>query len=299
LRVTELRHELRQTSSVNRKYNVQQGWQVSLAKALQIGALSDAGKVRQHNEDCLSASAHTGMIVLADGMGGYNAGEVASGLATTLLVRGIEAAWPALACKLPREQGKRRAEQLLSDEIQLVNEAIYRKAHSDPRCAGMGTTLVAGLFHDNFLAVAHIGDSRLYRLRGQSFIQVTRDHSLLQEQLDSGLISIEEARHSHNRNFVTRALGVDAVAEPEINCYDVVPGDVYLFCSDGLNDPLDDEAIRGMLLQLGSQPEIAARQLVQAANDNGGRDNISVVVVKVLCDFDIKSNDRVNQLSDQ
>lgn len=258
---------------------------MDLSRALQIESMSDAGKVRAHNEDSLIAKAERGMVVLADGMGGYKAGEVASGLATALLARGIEAVWPAMAGNVAREQRKLRAEQLLREEIQLANEAIYRKAKNDPQCSGMGTTLVAGVFHDNFVAVAHIGDSRLYRLRGGALMQVTRDHSLLQEQLDNGLISAEEARHSHNKNFVTRALGVDPVAEPEVNCYDVLPGDVYLFCSDGLNDAVDDEAIQLTLAKFADAPADAASQLVQAANDNGGRDNISVVVVRVVHEF--------------
>jgi PPM family protein phosphatase len=258
---------------------------VDLSRALQIEGLSDAGKVRPHNEDCIVFKVERGMAVLADGMGGYNAGEVASGLATALLARGIESVWPASVANATRDESMQTAERLLREEIQLANEAIYRKAENDPNCAGMGTTLVAGLFYDNFLTVAHIGDSRLYRLREHALSQVTRDHSLLQEQLDNGFISVEEARHSHNKNLVTRALGVEPFAEPEVNCYEVLPGDLYLFCSDGLNDAVSDENIRRMLDSLAGQPIEAVRQLVQAANDNGGRDNISVVVVKVLTEF--------------
>lgn len=258
---------------------------MDLSKALLMNSLSDAGKIRPLNEDCVSTRPNRGIVVLADGMGGYNAGEVASALAVALITRGIESAWPQVAADCPREDSKLKAEKLFRDQIQLANEAIYRKAQQDPNCSGMGTTLVMGLFHDNFLAVAHVGDSRLYRLRGGTLSQVTRDHSLLQEQLDTGLISSEEARVSNNKNYVTRALGVDPVAEPDVACYEVLPGDIYLFCSDGLNDLISDEEIRLTLIKWIERPVMAARQLVQAANDSGGRDNISVVVVKVIREF--------------
>ena len=260
---------------------------MDLSETLLTESLSDPGKVRPLNEDSISTRPQRGIVVLADGMGGYNAGEVASALAAALITRGIEAAWPQAAEGSSREESKAKAEKLFRDEIQFANESIYRKAQQDPNCSGMGTTLVAGLFHDNFIAVSHIGDSRLYRLRGGNLSQMTRDHSLLQEQLDAGLISVEDAKVSNNKNYVTRALGVDPVAEPEVHCYEVLPGDVYLFCSDGLNDLVSDEEIQLTLMAWADRPSIAASQLVRAANDNGGRDNISVVVVKVLREFGV------------
>ncbi|MBL8483864.1 MAG: serine/threonine-protein phosphatase, partial [Rhodocyclaceae bacterium] len=165
------------------------------------------------------------------------------------------------------------------------NSAIYQAAQSQPQYAGMGTTLVAAMFYDNTMTVAHIGDSRLYRLRGDDFRALTRDHSLLQEQIDSGMITPEEARRSLNKNLVTRALGVDPVVEPEIHDYEVLPGDIYLLCSDGLNDMVDDEEIALTLQALGANLELAANQLVQMANDNGGRDNVSVILVRVQREF--------------
>ena len=147
------------------------------------------------------------------------------------------------------------------------------------------TTLVTALFYDNCVTVAHIGDSRLYRLRGQSFLAITRDHSLLQEQIDSGVISVEDARFSQNKNLVTRAVGVDPDVETEIHDYPVLPGDIYVQCSDGLNDMLEDEEIRLTLQTLAANLELAAGQLIQMANDKGGRDNVSVIVIKVLREF--------------
>jgi protein phosphatase len=145
----------------------------------------------------------------------------------------------------------------------------------------MGTTLVAVLFFDNRLLVAHIGDSRLYRLREGKMTQVTRDHSLLQEQIDSGLITPEQARFSQNKNLVTRAMGVESGVETEVNEYEALPGDIYLLCSDGLNDMVEDEEIELTLATLAANLPLCASQLVEAANDHGGRDNVSVILAKI------------------
>ena len=149
----------------------------------------------------------------------------------------------------------------------------------------MGTTLVVALFYDNKMAVAHIGDSRLYRLRGEEFKQVTKDHSLLQEQIDAGMLTPEQAKQSANKNLVTRALGIDPTVEPEIHEYDAIQGDTYLLCSDGLCDMVSDEDISMALQTLGANLKLCAHQLVQMANDNGGRDNVSVILVRVKQEF--------------
>ncbi len=252
-----------------------------LESILEIVKLSDPGIVRSHNEDSVGADAGMGFAVLADGMGGYNAGEVASGMAVAMLSENLKAALQA---------GRRDMAQLAGDEVRKANTAIFQAAQSQPQYHGMGTTLVLALFRNNRATVAHIGDSRLYRLRGEQLEQLTRDHSLLQEQIDSGLITREDARHSHNKNLVTRAMGVDAAVEVEVNEYGVLPGDLFLLCSDGLNDMVGDEDIQLTLSLMGANLEMAARQLVQMANDNGGRDNVSVVLVRVLGDFAEKRN---------
>lgn len=263
----------------------------SLSDALEIIVRTDPGMVRGHNEDAVFANPHQGLAILADGMGGYNAGEVASGMAVTLLSTEFETAFkdcPPHAADV--DTGECFAHRCLVDKIAGANSAIYSAAESQPHYAGMGTTLVVALFYDSVVTVAHIGDSRLYRLRGEVFEQLTRDHSLLQEQLDSGMISVEEARHSVNKNLVTRALGVDPQVETEIHDHAVQPGDIYLLCSDGLNDMIDDEEIGSTLRMLGANLDLAARQLVDMANDNGGRDNISVILVKVLSEFPASEN---------
>jgi protein phosphatase len=259
---------------------------MNLSQALEIASCTDPGIVRSHNEDSIAADAAKGLVVLADGMGGYNAGEVASGMATTVITTELQ----RLLEENPAHDrdpatGRSRAEALLRDQIAKANTSIYQAAQSQPQYAGMGTTLVAALFHDNKVTVAHIGDSRLYRLRGEDFTQVTRDHSLLQEQIDSGMITPEQAKFSQNKNLVTRALGIDATVEPELREYETQVGDIYLLCSDGLNDMVSDEDM-GMTLQtLAANLQLAAQQLVQMANDNGGRDNVSVILVRIARDY--------------
>ena len=254
---------------------------MDLSQALQMVSRTDAGMVRSHNEDAVFANAACGLAILADGMGGYNAGEVASGMATNLLGTEIERELLKTEPYRLDASGKLHSHTVLAAEIAKANTAIYQAAQSQPQYAGMGTTLVVALFYDNMTTVAHIGDSRLYRLRGGEFQAITRDHSLLQEQIDSGMITAEEARHSQNKNLVTRALGVDPAVEPEIRDYDTMPGDLYLLCSDGLNDMVEDEEIALTLQALSANLELAATQLIQTANDSGGRDNVSVVLVRI------------------
>ena len=259
---------------------------VDLTQALEIATCTDPGMVRSHNEDSVAADPANGLVVLADGMGGYNAGEVASGMATTVIVTEMR---QLLTGVKPHDVDKGSSEEiaarLVREQVLKANTSIFQAAQSQPQYAGMGTTLVVCLFYDNRVLVAHLGDSRLYMLREGKFKQVTRDHSLLQEQIDSGIITAEQAKKAAHKNLVTKALGIDPVVEPEIHEYDTRPGDVYLLCSDGLCDMVEDEDI-GMTLQaLGGNLKLAAQQLVQMANDNGGRDNVSVILVRVLREY--------------
>jgi serine/threonine protein phosphatase PrpC len=238
--------------------------------------------VRSHNEDSIATDPDIGLAVLADGMGGYNAGEVASGIAVELIRTEVKS---MLAGRNPNDLNGQGAENLIAEHAVRANSAIYQAAQSQPQYSGMGTTLVVALWHDNQLSVGHIGDSRLYRLRGETFEQVTRDHSLLQEQIDSGMITKEQARHSQNKNLVTRAVGIDPQVEAEVHTYTVQQGDIYLLCSDGLSDMVSDEDIQLTLASLQTNLPLAAQQLVQQANDNGGRDNVSVILVRIARDF--------------
>jgi len=264
---------------------------MDLSNALEVATATDPGMVRSHNEDSIAADAASGFVILADGMGGYNAGEVASGIAAALLGTNLkQVLTSAEPGGIEPESGEPLAVKILREQIAGANASIYQAAISQPQYAGMGTTLVVGLFYDNRLSVAHIGDSRLYRLRQDEFKQITRDHSLLQEQIDSGMISEQMAKLSHNKNLVTRALGIDPEVEPEIHTYEVAAGDIYLLCSDGLSDMVEDSEISLTLSSLQANVQLASQQLVQMANDNGGRDNVSVILVRVLRDFPARTD---------
>ncbi len=265
---------------------------MKLEETLEVAARTDAGMVRSHNEDSIAVDPACGLMVLADGMGGYNAGEVASGIAVSVIMAEMTS---LLKCESVQALNEAQAVSLLAGSLQKANAAIYKAAGSDEQYAGMGTTVVSALFFDSRVAVAHVGDSRLYRLRGEKLEAITRDHSLLQEQIDCGMISAEDARHSQNRNLVTRAVGIDAGLEPEMHVHDVLVGDVYLLCSDGLNDMLEDGDIQSILYAMQGNLELAAEQLIQSANDSGGKDNVSVILVKVKQTF-TKPRNRLTKL---
>jgi len=261
----------------------------SLNAALEIVTATDPGMVRSHNEDSIATDADIGLAVLADGMGGYNAGEVASGIAVAMLTTEMKQALDGHAPHELDSSGESLATKFMRETSAKANAAIYHTAKSQPQYAGMGTTLAVALFHNNQVTVGHIGDSRLYRLRGDTFEQITRDHSLLQEQIDSGMISKEQARYSQNKNLVTRAVGIDPEVETEIHTYEVQAGDIYLLCSDGLSDMVLDEDIHATLGALRANLPLAATQLVQLANDSGGRDNVSVILVRVVQEFAVRT----------
>ena len=251
-----------------------------MSGALEIVARTDPGLVREHNEDAVFANPVRGLAILADGMGGYNAGEVASSMAVSLLATRIVDIRDDAEAQDFDPAGQRIAHRQLRERIEEANAEIYFASQNEPQLAGMGTTLVVAWFYDNHLTVAHLGDSRLYRLRGGRLERLTRDHSLLQEQLDSGMISAEQARVSRRRNLVTRALGVELRVSPELRDFEVQAGDLYLLCSDGLSDMVEDTAIRRTLLVSRTAAE-AADSLVEQALDNGGHDNVTVLCVFV------------------
>jgi protein phosphatase len=262
---------------------------MNLAYALEMSALTDIGQVREHNEDAVFADAERGLVILADGMGGYNAGEVASEMLVSRLAENLVELDELFS---QSEQAPERLDivQELEFRIAVVNEEIYELAHSDTRYIGMGTTLVLGLFAHDFLITAHVGDSRCYRLRQGELTPLTRDHSLLQAQIDCGLITPEEARFSNIRNLVTRAVGVESMVESEFNGYDVDDNDIYLFSSDGLHDTLTDSEIAHVLnTQHGGLSKVAER-LVEEANARGGQDNISVILVRTGDRSEVKNN---------
>ena len=250
----------------------------------EICTQTDPGLARDNNEDAVAFDPSTRLCILADGMGGYNAGEVASGMAVAFISSEL-GRWLAQAGGDANAREVRRAMDICVDN---ANHSVFNAANSNPQYAGMGTTLVVGVFQADRLVVGHIGDSRCYRLRAQVLQQITKDHSLLQEQLDAGLITPQQALTSVHKNLVTRALGVEDTVLLEVNEQRVEAGDLYLMCSDGLSDMVLDADIALILVSPGTLSEKAER-LVVAANDNGGRDNISVVLVLASDDASKKS----------
>ena len=262
---------------------------MSLRGKINIAEITDVGKVRDHNEDAIGSNSDIGLMVLADGMGGYNAGEVASGIAVqTITELATEGAAREERSDLDPSTGLMRQTIVLRDAITRANKIIFQTAQSQTHCEGMGTTLVAAMFYDNRVSIAHVGDSRAYRLRDAKFEQLTMDHSLLQELVDRGFYSEEEAQRSTNRNYVTRALGVEPSVEVEVQEFEVLPGDVYLLCSDGLPDMVEDEDIHLTIRTFNASLDVVGQQLVQLTNDHGGRDNVSIMLAQILDSFAAK-----------
>src|SRR5580765_8620955 len=250
---------------------------------LDCAFLSHKGMVRAHNEDSVFVDAGAGIAVLADGMGGYSAGEVASGIAVNVVSSGMlpELRSDRELSKVDIASGLTHAALLLQQKIAEANKGIYEAAQARPECAGMGTTLVSVVFCGNRVSIGHIGDSRCYRLRGEKLEQLTHDHSLLQEQIDGGQLTPEQARYSLNKNLVTRALGIEAIVPADIVEYRVEADDIYLLNSDGLTDMVEPPVVHQIIEKHRSALPAAAAELVDVANQNGGRDNISVVLVRV------------------
>jgi PPM family protein phosphatase len=248
---------------------------VSLPLTIEMHAALDTGRARSNNEDAIALDPGVGLAVLADGMGGYNAGEVASSMATGF-VRDELGRWLRDSGHGSEDAEIKHAMEICVDN---ANRAIFNAANANPQYTGMGTTLVVALFRGERLLLGHVGDSRGYRLRAGRLQQITRDHSLLQEQIDAGLITPEQAAFSANKNLVTRAVGVEDTVLVEVHAHEVLPGDLYLLCSDGLSDMVDDTGI-AQLLQAADSLESCSLALISAANDAGGKDNISVVLVR-------------------
>jgi serine/threonine protein phosphatase PrpC len=235
--------------------------------------ITHQGMVRINNEDSISTLPELGIAILADGMGGHQAGEVASSMAVEMIKQFYS------------DDANNKKDEALDDHLQeaieLANTAVFELSQERPECAGMGTTIVVSQFVDGKIITGHVGDSRLYRLRDDGLAQITKDHSVVQELVSRGFMSQEEANTSMNKNLVTRALGIEATVAPDIteDTYEI--DDVYLLCSDGLSDVVDDGLIQQTLTENLESLEQATQKLVDVANDAGGPDNISVVLVRV------------------
>ncbi len=248
---------------------------------LEIVGLTDGGVVRDHNEDAIGSSAEIGLVILADGMGGHNAGEVASEMAVSSIIQALQTGIHHInTATVDEDSGYTHGTLLIHDAIQNANQEIFQAANDQPQCQGMGTTLVAALYYEDRVTIANVGDSRLYRLRDGQLEQLTTDHTLLQELVDRGFYSKEEAEASLNRNVITRALGTESTIQVDLQEEILLPGDLYLLCSDGLNDMIGDEKILTTLRMFGGNLDKIGEELIRQANAAGGRDNVSVILVR-------------------
>jgi protein phosphatase len=240
------------------------------------------GLKRSHNEDSLCADPELALFLVCDGMGGRNAGEVASQLTVEMIQTHMREARYNKGLPLIGEYDPKFSPRTnrLASAIRLANEVVYGASRSNPDQAGMGTTVVAAVITDQVLSVAHVGDSRLYLLRGDEIQSLTTDHSLVAEQVRRGLLTEEEAEESPQRNIVTRALGVEHSVEVELDELQLFPGDTLLLCSDGLTRSVKPAEIL-KLVQSEAEPQAACERLVESANAAGGDDNTTVIQLNV------------------
>ncbi|MEX2163955.1 MAG: Stp1/IreP family PP2C-type Ser/Thr phosphatase [Sulfuricaulis sp.] len=247
---------------------------------LMIG-LTDPGRIRAQNEDHIACVPEAGLAVIADGMGGHKAGEVASKYAVEIIRNHV----------IERLIGKDKTNdhaaetEIVGEAIQQANEAIYKMAQAQPECAGMGSTVVVTVFYGDRFCVGHVGDSRLYRFRDNLLSQVTQDHSVVQELVSRGLATADEARMSVSKNLVTRALGVEPTVVPDIAEQMLHDDDTFLLCSDGLNEVLADGDIEMLLMEHRHHLESAVKQMVALANERGAPDNVSAIAVQANRNF--------------
>lgn len=260
------------------------------------GAQSDVGRKRPHNEDRHCADRELGLFIVCDGMGGGNAGEVASALAVETIHRHYADA--ALQSELPLlgepEQVFSSTTGRLVSSIRKANEVIYRSAWHRPDWSGMGTTVVAAALTDHILSFAHVGDSRLYLVRNQTIQPLTMDHSWVAEQVRQGLLTEEEAERSPRRNIVTRALGVEATVDVSTGEIPLFPDDLLLLCSDGLTKGVPPGAILDTLLDT-EDVHTRSQRLITMANEAGGEDNTTVIVLEVREHRDLSLWERLRQ----
>jgi protein phosphatase len=249
-------------------------------------AASHRGRVRTANEDSFGICADEGLFVVCDGMGGAAAGEVASRVAVDAVLKSLCGPRKTVAARETDpgpfgETSHSGVSELLRDAVSDANDLVFSQAANDSRLHGMGTTLVALLVQGHKVWVAHVGDSRCYRYRDSLLEQLTRDHSLVDEQVKLGQLTREEAERSPLRNVITRAVGSQRSVSTEISEFETTSGDLFLLCSDGLTRELPDGRIETILNETDDLDSICKR-LIDAANDAGGRDNVTCVVVRTV-----------------
>jgi protein phosphatase len=252
---------------------------------IQVDGVSDIGRTRARNEDSFAFFADLGVAVVADGMGGHPGGDIASLTAAREAEAFLRTQLPLLPSE---EMGSGPAPAALSETmaaaVMAAHSAIRARGEEDPMLAGMGTTLTAMAVHADSggFGIGHVGDSRAYRSRGGELQQLTRDDTWVQERVENGDLTPEQAKRHPFGHILTQCLGLDDPPKPHVVTGEVEPGDTYLLCTDGLVGMLEDEAILDLLTHLdGEAPQSIARRLVDAANENGGHDNITATVIVV------------------
>ncbi len=255
-----------------------------MALKLKYAGNTHVGMKRSHNEDNLLVLQDENLYMVADGMGGHASGEVASEMAVSTVADFFQetssdedVTWP-----YKMEKGKRYEENRLAAGIKLANLRIFETAAQNASQRGMGTTLVAITFAGDTAYLGHVGDSRIYRLRGDELTQVTEDHSLLNDYIKMKDLTEQEIENFPHKNVIVRALGMKETVQVDVQHEEPEPGDLYLLCSDGLNGMITDEDIRRIMIENREDLEKGCEDLIQAANDGGGNDNVTVVLVEVL-----------------
>ena len=252
---------------------------------LDIIGITDVGRSRDHNEDFIAWDNNLGLAVLADGMGGHNAGEVASKMSVDNIFKNVKGFLSSSGSTTDGLSDEMLGEDAVSVSLEAISEAnfsVFTAASDNAGYKGMGTTLVMAMLSGSDLVISHVGDSRLYRFRKHELEQLTLDHSLYQEMITGGFMSEQEADESLNKNMITRALGIGEDVEIDVQQQVVDVGDIFLLCSDGLSDMLSNEEIKSVMATSGKDMKLAAQTLVNRANDNGGADNISVILMHAV-----------------
>ena len=264
---------------------------MSLKGKLLLYGKTDVGSVRDHNEDAIGFDESIGLAILADGMGGHRGGEMASAITVSTILETVSQKIKNIKPGETDEDTGYSLESLAVHEaVMLANKNVHDSSEANAQYRGMGTTVVVTLFYDDRFTVAHVGDSRLYRLRDMELEQVTRDHSLMQELIDRGFYTPEQARNSLNKNLVTRAIGIDESVQVDIQEDIVMTGDIYLLCSDGVTDMIEDSLIKSTMLENENDLEKAAMEIIRLSNEHGGKDNISALLVKPIKPFPAKNS---------
>jgi serine/threonine protein phosphatase PrpC len=245
---------------------------------------TDIGQKRPHNEDSIGIFDEYGIYIVADGMGGHAAGEVASSAAVDTLKEFIlqtrmdqDFTWP-----FGMNAEKTVSENILDTGIQLANRKVCSLAETNPDYTGMGTTLAVILVADSRVLIGHVGDSRVYKYRDGNLALMTHDHSWVNEQLQKNILTEDEAKNHRWKNIITRALGNRLDLQVDIRKLEFDPGDLFILCSDGLTGMVEDEGIKSILDRSNGNLETTTEELIAAANAAGGQDNISVVLIRFL-----------------